>query len=158
MAAPQKRVFKTKKVLSGVRSEFRAWKEWDEGDTLVFKLLGSSPNRKNKSKKDWLVEVVEAFFSDKTEQKRLKTGTRLTLNSAGQLDKGMEQLELGAMAQVVYNGSHEMEGGAYAGQNAHTMEVTEVQEDDGSEDASDECSDEEADDEDFVDEEDADDL
>ena len=40
----QKRTFKTKKVLSGVRSEYRAWKEWDEGDALVGKLLGSSPN------------------------------------------------------------------------------------------------------------------
>ena len=131
--AVQKRTFKTTKVLSGVRSEFRAWKEWDEGDTLVCKLLGSSPNRKNKSKKDWLVEVVEPFFADKTEQKRLKPGVRLTLNSAGQLDKGMEQLEDGSLLQVVYNGSQEMVGGAYAGQMAHTMEVTEVEEDNGDE-------------------------
>lgn len=138
MAAPKKRTFKTTKVLSGVRSEFRAWKEWDEGDALVAKLLGSSPNRKNKSKKDWLVEVIEPFFADKAEQKRCKPGARLTLNSAGQLDKGMEQLDDGAIFQVTYNGSQEMEGGAYAGQNAHTMEVVEVEEDDGSEESEEE--------------------
>ncbi len=158
MAVNQKRVFRTKKVLSGVRSEFRAWKEWDEGDTLVAKLMGSSPNRKNKSKKDWLVEVVEAFFADKAEMKRLKPGTRVTLNSAGQLDKGMEQLEDGTMFQVVYNGSQEMEGGAYAGQMAHTMEVTEVEEDDGSEDSEEDEEEEEEDDEESDDEEDEDDL
>jgi hypothetical protein len=129
----KKRQFKTKKVLSGVRTEYRAWKEWDEGDTLVAKLLGRTPNRKNKAKKDTIVEVVEPFFSDKGEMKRLKTGTRLTLNSAGQFDKGVDQLEEGAMFQVVYNGKNEMEGGEYAGQEAHAMEVTEVYEDDGSE-------------------------
>jgi len=43
-----KRTFKTKKKLSGVRTEYRAWKEWDEGDVLIGKLVGSSQNRKNK--------------------------------------------------------------------------------------------------------------
>jgi hypothetical protein len=141
-----KRVFRTKKVLSGVRSEYRAWKEWDEGDVLVCTLVGSSPNRKNKAKKDWMVEVVDAFFSDKKEQKRILAGKRLTLNSAGQLDKGMEQIEEGEMIQITYNGSKEMEGGDYAGQSAHTMEVVAVEEDDGSEDVSDEEEEEESDD------------
>lgn len=143
-----KRVFKTKKVLSGVRSEYRAWKEWDEGDVLVAKLAGSSPNRKNKSKTDWLVEPIEAFFSDKKEEKRIKSAKRLTLNSAGQLDKGMEQLEEGDMFQVTYNGSNEMEGGDYAGQMAHGMEVVAVEEDDGSEEAE-ESGDEDGDEEDL---------
>ena len=134
MAMQQKRKFKTTKVLSGVRSEFRAWKEWDEGDTLVAKLLGSSPNNKNPSKKDWLVEVIEPFFTDKAEMKRLKPGVRLTLNSAGQLDKGLEKIDEGCMFQVTYNGAHEMEGGRFAGKMAHTMEVVEVEEDTGEED------------------------
>lgn len=133
MAVAKKRTFKTKKVLSGVRTEYRAWKEWDEEDVLVFKYVGSSPNKKNKSKQDWIVEVVETFFSDKKEEKRLKPGVRLTLNSAGQFDKGMEQLEIGEMAQVTYNGSQEMEGGNFKGQMAHTMEVISVEEDDGNE-------------------------
>jgi hypothetical protein len=133
MPAP-KRKFKTRKVLSGVRTEYRAWKEWDEGDVIVCKLLGSSPNRKNKSKKDWMVEIIEASFADKKEEKRLKPGTRLTLNSAGQLDKGMEQVEEGSLIQVTYNGANEMEGGDYAGQMAHAMEVVEVSEEEDEED------------------------
>lgn len=149
MAAP-KRKFKAKKIYSGVRTEYRAWKEWDEGDVLVFKYLGSSTNRKNKNKKDWLVEVIETFFSDKKEEKRLKPGVRLTLNSAGQFDKGMEQAEEGEILQVTYNGSQEMEGGDYAGQNAHTMELVGVDEDKGeeSEDEEEEDDEEEAEEED----------
>ena len=126
-----KRIFRTTKTLSGVKSEYRAWKEWDEGDVLVCTLTGTSQNRKNKSKKDWIVKVEEVFFSDKKEEKRLK-GKILTLNTAGQLDKGMEQVEIGDMVQITYNGSKEMEGGEYAGQMAHTMEVVAVSEGDDS--------------------------
>ena len=128
-----KRTFKTKRALSGVRTEYRAWKDWDEGDVVIFKLQGTSQNRKNKSKKDWIGLVEEAFFADKKEQKRL-IGKVLTLNTAGQLDKGMELIEVGDTVQITYNGSREMEGGEYSGQMAHTMEVVEVTEDDGTSD------------------------
>ena len=111
---------------------YRAWKEWDEGDVLICTLKGTSQNRKNKSKKDWIVEVVDAFFNDKKVQKKL-IGQTLTLNTAGQLDKGMEQIDIGDMVQITYNGSQEMKGGEYEGQMAHTMEVVMVDEDDGSE-------------------------
>lgn len=141
MAAPQKRVFKTKKVLSGVRSEFRGWKDWDEEDTFIGKFVGTSTNKKNKTKKDWIFEPLEVFFSDKKEQKRVAAAPRITLNSAGQLDKGMEQLDEGAICQIVYKGKSVMEGGDYAGQEAHNMEVMEVEEDDGSEDTDEEETD-----------------
>lgn len=155
----EKRKFKTTKVLSGVRTEYRAWKEWDEGDTLVCKLIGTSQNRKNKSKKDWIVESIEPFFEDKKEQKRLKPGVRITLNTAGQLDKGMEQLEIGAVLQVTYNGCVEMTGGDYKGQEAHTMEVCEVEEEGGEETSTSKKEPEEKDDEEpGEDDEDSDDL
>lgn len=125
-----KRTFVTKKKLSGVRTEYRAWKEWDEGDVLIGKLVGTSQNRKNKSKKDWLLTVEECHFSDKKEEKRLR-GKTVTLNTAGQLDKGMDQVEEGKFVSITYNGQKKMEGGEYAGQNAHTMEVELVEEDDG---------------------------
>lgn len=131
----EKRKFKTTKVLSGVRTEYRKWSDWDEEDTLVFKLLGRSQNRKNKTKKDCIVEVIEPFFADKKEEKRFAPGVRATLNTAGQFDKGMEQVEIGGVVQVVYKGSHEMTGGEFAGDNAYNMEVCEVKEDDGSDDS-----------------------
>lgn len=144
MAIPQKRKFRTSKVLSGSRSEYRAWKEWDEGDLVIGKLLGSSPNKLNPGKKDWLLEVIEVGFQDKADSKRLgKAGTRLTLNTAGQLDKGLEQVKMGAIVQVTYNGNKEMEGGKYAGKMAHMMEVTEVEEDKGEEESEEEFEDDE---------------
>jgi hypothetical protein len=122
-----KRTFRTKKKLSGVKTEFRSWKEWDEGDVIVAKLVGDAPNKMNAEKKDWIVEVVEACFADKKEEKRVK-GKTLTLNTAGQLDKGMEQVPLGGHAQITYNGQVAMKGGNYKGKMAHTMEVELVEE------------------------------
>lgn len=152
-----KRVFKTKRALSGIRTEYRAWKDWDEGDILVGKLVGTSKNRKNKSKNDWIVEVLEVMFADRKAAKKLKPGTKLTLNTAGQFDKGMEELEIGGLFQVTYNGSVEMKGGEYEGQMAHTMEVVEVTEgDDDDGDDIDEDEDEDSDDDDDSDDYDED--
>lgn len=140
-----KRTFKSKKKLSGVKSEYRAWNDWEEGDVLVGKLVGTSQNRKNPAKKDWIVEVLETSFSDTKEMKRLK-GKVLTLNCAGQLDKGLEQLDNGDVFQVTYNGKKEMKGGAYAGKEAHTMEVEQVEEEgDEDEDFEDEDTEDEED-------------
>lgn len=129
MAKPTKRTFKPKKALSGVRTEFRAWNNWDEGDILIAKLIGSSQNKKNKSKKDWIVEVIDATFSSRSEAKKL-IGKRLTLNTAGMLDKGMEQIDEGDVVQITYNGKEEMQGGDYSGQEAHQMEVILCEEED----------------------------
>ncbi len=148
MALPTKRKFVTKKKLSGVKTEYRAWKEWDEGDVIICKLVGTSQNRKNKSKKDWIVEVEDAFFADKKEQKRV-IGKTLTLNTAGQLDKGMEQVSEGELVQITYNGSKEMEGGDYEGQMAHSMSVDVVEEDSGEEEYDEEDEEIEDDEEDL---------
>ena len=146
MAVNSKRVFKTKRVLSGVRSEFHAWDKWDEGDTIIAKYLDSQTNKKNPSKKDWIVEIVEPMFADKAQNKRLKAGTRLLLNCAGQLDKGMARVDVGALVQVTYNGQQEMVGGAFAGKMAHLMEVTEVEDEADQEELDEEDESEDSDD------------
>lgn len=133
MAKAEKRVFKTKKKLAGGKTEYRAWNEWDEGDVIIGKYVGSSQNRKNATKKDWIVEVVDCQFADKKEAKRL-LGKTVTLNCAGQLDKGMNAAELGDLVQITYNGQQEMKGGPHAGKMAHLHEVEIVEEDDGEED------------------------
>lgn len=142
-----KRTFATKRKLSGVKTEYRAWKEWDEGDILIGKLVGTTQNRKAKNKKDWIIEVLETFFADKKEMKRLNNKT-VTLNTAGQFDKGMEQLENGKLFQVTYNGQKEMQGGDYEGQMAHTMEVEEVTEGGDDENEEEENEEEESEEED----------
>jgi hypothetical protein len=132
--AVTKRVFKTKKTLSGTKSEFRAWKEWSEGDYVIGQLIGTNQNKKNKSKKDWIIKVEDAEFEDSKLAREL-VGKNLTLNTAGQLDKGMDQVEIGDLVKVMYNGSAEMQGGDYKGEMAHNMEVSLVEEEsDDSED------------------------
>lgn len=147
MAINKKRSFKTKKILSGGKTQYRAWKEWDEGDCFVGKYLGSRQNKMNPSKEDYMFEVIEPFFTDKKEQKRLAAGEKLTLNSIAMLEKAMEHVEEGAILQITYTGSNEMEGGKYAGKMAHGVEVVEVEEDDGSSDEDSDDSDEDQDEE-----------
>jgi len=58
MANGNKRVFKTKKKLSGGRSVFRKWNEWEEGDYIIGKYVGMKED--NYEKPNWLIEVEEA--------------------------------------------------------------------------------------------------
>lgn len=124
-----KRVFKSKKKLSGGRCTYRAWGEWEVGDYIIGTYKGSREDQYNKP--NWLVAVEEAEFSDSKAAKKL-IGQTIGLNSAGQLNKAMEKVEEGDMIQVMYNGTSEIEKGKYAGKDAHLIEVDLVEEDDGS--------------------------
>jgi len=134
--AEQKRVFKSKGILSGVRSEYHAWDAWDEGDTIICKLSGTEPNRLNKTKVNWKVEPLEVHMKNKKEQKRLASAKLVTLNCAGQLDKGLQQVAVGDIVQITYNGKKEMEGGDFSGKMAHLHEVILMTEDTGEEEES----------------------
>jgi hypothetical protein len=126
MAVEKKRVFKSKKKLSGGRCVYRAWKDWEVGDCIVGTYKGSKTD--NYDKPNWLIEVEEATFgSSPKEAKKLK-GLTIGLNSAGQLDKAMEKVSEGEMIQVMYNGTAEIEKGKYAGKDAHQIEVDIVSE------------------------------
>jgi len=134
-----KRVFKSKKKLSGSRCTYRAWKNWAVGDYLIGKYVGSKTD--NYDKPNWMVEVVEASFSKKKESKEL-IGQIIGLNSAGQFDKAMEKVAEGELVQVMYNGMGEIEKGKYAGKDAHSIEVDLVTEDGDDDSDSDEYEDE----------------
>lgn len=120
MANGNKRVFKTKKKLSGGRSVFRKWNEWEEGDYIIGKYVGMKED--NYEKPNWLIEVEEAVFADEDEAEKL-IGKQIGLNSNGQLDKAMEKVEEGQYVQVTYNGKSEIEKGKYAGKEAHLVGV-----------------------------------
>ncbi len=155
-----KRVFKSKKKLSGGKCTYRAWGDWEVGDLIIGKYKGSKLDQYKKP--NWLVEVVDAQFIKHKEGKKL-IGQVLGLNSNGQLDKAMENVSEGDMIQVCYNGMSEITKGKFAGKDAHQVEVdlveeegaeeeTEEEDEDESEETSDESDD--SDDE----EEDEDDL
>lgn len=135
-----KRVFKTKKKVSGSRGTFRKWSEWTEGDVVVGKFVSQGEDQyENPS---WTIEVIEATFSDRKLAKSL-AGKNLILNSAGQLNKAMEKVEEGQLVQITYNGTSEIEKGKFKGKDAHLMDVEIVEEDDGSDDEVDFDEDEE---------------
>lgn len=142
---PAKRVFKSKKKLSGGRCTYRAWGEWEVGDLIIGKFKGSKVDQFKKP--NWLVEVEDAMFADAKAAKKL-IGQVIGLNSAGQLDKAMEKVEEGDMIQVLYNGTSEIESGKYAGKDAHLIEVDLVEEEGEEADDDDDSDDDESDDED----------
>ena len=127
-----KRVFKSKKKLSGGRCTYRAWKEWETGDYIIGTYKGSKTD--NYDKPNWLVLVEEASFVSAPKEAKKLVGQVIGLNSNGMLNKAMERVEEGDMIQVMYNGTSEIEKGKYAGKDAHLVEVDLVTEDDGSED------------------------
>lgn len=124
-----RRKFATKQVLSGIRTEYHSWDKWEVGDTVVGKLIGAQPNKLNPAKKDYILEVIEAFFQDNDAEKRLnKPGIKLTLNTAGMLEKGLTDVEFGTLIQVEYTGMSTISGGKYAGKESHTMQISVVEE------------------------------
>lgn len=139
-----KRVFKSKKKVSGGRCVYRAWKDWEIGDLVIGTYKGSKID--NYKKPNWLVEVEDAQFQNHKEGKKLM-GQVIGLNSCGQLDKAMEEVSEGDMIQVMYNGTSEIQKGKYAGKDAHLVEVDIVEEDNGdsNDDEEEENEDEEVD-------------
>ena len=123
---PAKRVFRSKKKLSGSRCVYRAWKTWSVGDLIIGTYRGSKID--NYDKPNWIIDVIDAQFSKKKEGEKL-VGQTIGLNSAGGLDKAMEKVEEGTVIQVMYNGTSTIEKGKYAGKDAHNIEVDLVEED-----------------------------
>ena len=146
-----KRVFKSKKKLSGGRCTYRAWGEWEVGDLIIGKFKGSKLDQYKKP--NWLVEVEDAQFMKHKEAKKL-VGQVIGLNSCGQLDKAMDGVEVGEMVQVMYNGMSQIEKGKYAGKDSHLVEVDVVEEETENGDEEEEEQDEEEQDEESEDDED----
>lgn len=133
-----KRVFRTKKKLSGVPKAYRKWNDWEVGDIVVGQLAGTHKDQYGNT--CYIVKVEDAQFSDKKAAKAL-IGANLVLNRAGQLNKALESVEEGEWIQVTYNGTSEIPQGPYKGTDSHLIEVLQIEEEDGSED--DESDDEE---------------
>lgn len=141
-----KRKMKPKKKLSGVKTCYRPWKDWDEDDIILGKYSGSTPNKMSEGKKDWIFEVESVFFADKKEQKRVQGEQYITLNTSGKLDKAMAKAEEGDDIQITYKGSKKMEGGKFQGKNAHDFEIELMEEDSGDDDIEDSDDEEDEDD------------
>lgn len=127
-----KRVWKTRKKLSGGPKVFRPWKDWENGDWVIGEFTGDF-HTDNYDKENPLIKVEEcAFISDRKLAKSLP-GKILCLNSAGQLNKAIEKAEKGDVLQITYNGTSTIEKGKYKGKDSHLIDVELLTEDDDSE-------------------------
>lgn len=140
-----KRVFKKTRKVSTVRAEYRKWGEWEEGDIVIGKYIGTQIDSYDKP--NYLLEVEDAQFNDSKAGKNL-IGKTLGLNSNGKLDKAMKSVEEGDMVQVEYKGMGSIEKGKYKGKDAHDVEVDIVEADDGSDEGEEEESNDGGDDDD----------
>ena len=131
-AKAPKRVFKTKKKLSGGQTTFRKWSEWDEGDVLVGKLV--SIGEDSYQNPSFTLEVLECTFLSKPKMAAALVGKNITLNSAGQLNKalidknGEPKIEMGEIIQVEYKGTSVIPKGKFKGKDAHLIDVNVVEE------------------------------
>ena len=147
-----KRVFKSKKKLSGEPMNFRKWADWDEGDYVVGEYVGIHTDQYDKE--CMKMKVEDAVFSNKKEAKNV-IGKVLVLNAAGQLNKAMEKMDEGQFVQVTYNGMSTIETGKYAGKESHVLDIQLMEEEsddddsDEDEDLDDDDTEEDDEDEDF---------
>jgi hypothetical protein len=126
----EKRVFRSKKKISGTRGTFRKWSEWEVDDYVIGEYLRSSEDQYGNPA--WTIKVLDAELADKKFAKTI-IDQNLVLNSAGQLNKAMEKVEEGQIVKVTYLGTEKMEKGKYKGKEAHLHEV-EIMEIDGEDD------------------------
>lgn len=116
-----KRVFQTRKTLTG-SNVYRPWKQYNEGDVVVGVYEGVHVDnfKKNNAK----VKVHYAEFADGTGADF--EGKTLVINSCGSLEKALETMTEGSAYQFVYNGTITLQKGPYAGKEAHSVEIAEV--------------------------------
>lgn len=130
-----RKTYKVKRNLTGP-VEYRAWKEYAEGDVVVGRLIGW--HKDNYEKSCPKVKVEDGHFKDGSIDKYI--GKTLVLNSCGTLDNAIEDVVEGDLIQLEYTGTVEMKEGPYKGKDAHTMAVDVVEEDDGQEEVEEDTS------------------
>lgn len=105
--------FSFKKV-KGAR-QYKKWNEWEVGDFVVGTLVEVGTDQFSKA--NYIIELLETSMED------LELGKNFCLNSCGSLDYKMEDVEIGAVIRVEYEGQVELEKGPFKGKLAHTVDL-----------------------------------
>ena len=120
---------RVRRKIGGARS-YKAWKLWEAGEYIVGKYVGSSTD--NYDKPNWHIELEEVHMVDAkaSNGKTLEAGVVMGLNSAGTLNPKMDDLEIGAIVEIVYNGLDTLpENHKFKGKDCHQIDVAELGED-----------------------------
>lgn len=94
---------------------YKKWSEWELGDFVVGKFIEQGQDQYKKN--NYIVEVIETSFED------VKVGSNLCLNANGSLDYRMEDLDIGTIVRVEYEGEDVLEKGPYKGKKFHKVSV-----------------------------------
>lgn len=122
-----KRTYTVTKTVSGKPKKFRLWKDYSVGDILICKYIGTTENKYNEAKPNFVVEILETFLKNKLVEKDLVEGTHLVLNTTGMLDKAMSNVTPGTLLQITYQGTNTIQTGKFAGKDAHGILVEEIE-------------------------------
>ncbi len=94
---------------------YKKWNEWEVEDFVVGKLIEVGEDQYKKA--NYIVEVIE------TSLEGVEVGKNLCLNSNGSLDYRMEDVEIGTIIRVEYEGEGVMEKGPYKGKKFHKVDL-----------------------------------
>lgn len=97
---------------------YRSWKNWEEGDTLIGKFQKQFED--NYGNPGYEVEVIETDFHN---GENIEQGKVIGLNSCGSLNYKMEEVQLGSVIRVEYNGTDIGEKGPYKGKEFHDVSL-----------------------------------
>lgn len=135
-----RREFKVKKELS-MQSQFRAYDDYEIGDVVVGKVVGTTLDKYKKH--NIVIKVLSCQF--KTEKASKYEGKNLTMNYTGGIGKVLKDASMvdengklkddymGTILQFEYQGKVALnEKHTYAGKEAHVVKLDIVEEDDGS--------------------------
>lgn len=92
---------------------YKKWKEWEVGDYVLGRLTEVGEDQFKKA--NYIVEVMETSFDD------VPVGKNMCLNSNGSLDYRMQDVEIGTIIRVEYEGEDVMEKGPFKGKPFHMV-------------------------------------
>lgn len=120
-----KRTFTRKASLAGGSRLYKAWKEYAEGDFVVGKFLGTHTDQFGKV--CIVLNVLDCEFAGDSAEKFIDK--ELVINACGTITKLIEEekFQIGSVYQVTYNGLFSLTKGKFAGKDAHSVSIDEVE-------------------------------
>jgi len=118
----------------GGSKSYKAWKEWSVGDRVVGEFTGQSTD--NYDKPNWHIKVEEIDMQEPIDSRggAIVVGSTLGLNSNGSLDFKMQDVEVGELLEITYEGMTVLpDNHKFKGKDSHQIKL-EVILDEGEED------------------------
>ncbi len=123
---------RTRRKVGGA-GNYKKYKTYAEGDYVVGKFVRTGEDR-TYGKPYYVIELEE--FKFETPEccsplgKEIVVGMELTLNSAGSLDHKMEEITIGSIVEIVYNGTEPLPADhKFKNKDAHQFDVFEIDDD-----------------------------